>query len=64
MNTMKGKCIRCGAAIRVTATYCRKCRNEFGLNTVTPKIRKIANWLTALVLISAGVYFLSVLLFK
>ena len=64
MKNLKGKCIRCGAAIKMKATYCRKCTNEFGLNTVTPKIQKIANWLTALLLIFAGAYFISLYVFQ
>lgn len=64
MKNLKGKCIRCGAAIKVTTTYCRKCKNEFGLNTVTPKIQKVANWLTAILLIFAGIYFLSIIVFR
>ncbi|THB64857.1 MAG: hypothetical protein D6E12_13910 [Desulfovibrio sp.] len=64
MKNLKGKCIRCGTAIRMTSTYCRKCKHEFGLNTITPRVQRVANWLTAFLLIFAGVYFLSFLLFQ
>lgn len=56
MKNLKAECVRCGAAIKASTTYCSKCRHEIGRNTLTPKVRKIVNQLSFLLLFSMAIY--------
>ena len=58
MKNLKAECVRCGASIKASRMYCRKCANELKNDSLSPRIRTIANTLSFLLMTAFVVYFI------